>query len=263
MTIHTITASSQQSIARHCLAIAFEAGNITLKYHRTGTDTLEKDDGSPVTRADREAETHVLARLKEIAPHIPVVGEESVEAGCIPDISSGTFFLVDPLDGTREFVAGGDSYSVNIALLENFRPIVGVIHVPAKGQSFFSDGDNAYELINGTEHKITARQAPVAGLTVIHSKRHDRKEELDTLLKDHTVAERISCSSAVKFCLIAKGEADLYPRLGPTSEWDTAAGEAILHTAGGRVTQMDGRPLVYGGTDRKFLNPPFIACGAA
>jgi 3'(2'), 5'-bisphosphate nucleotidase len=240
------------------LPVARQAGAVTLRYFRSGTGVMDKSDGSPVTLADQEAEKIIDAALKELAPDIPVVGEEAVAAGCIPDISGGRFFCVDPLDGTREFIEGGAEYSVNIALLENFRPVLGIIYAPVSGRMFYAVNGQAFvqESESQPPKPIHVRKAPPEGLTVVSSK---RGKGLGSFLDLYKVHEIIRSSSAIKFCDVAEGRADLYPRLGPTSEWDTAAGEAILVAAGGTVRQLDGSLLSYGKYKERFLNPFFIA----
>ncbi len=250
--------------ARALIPCAQVAGAREMVYFREGTEVIDKADGSRVTRADREAEDIISKALADLFPGIPMVGEESVAAGIIPDISGGTFWLVDPLDGTKEFITGSGDFTVNIALMRDFTPVMGVIYAPvtdtlyfgAEGQAFMRDGD-------GIERKINVRPVPAEGLTVVASKRHGDPAVLDQFLKGRKVAKMISRGSSVKFCCIAAGEADFYPRLGPTCEWDTAAGEAILRAAGGRVTMLDGKPFLYGKTAQKFLNPGFMALGAA
>ncbi len=261
------------TLARQLIPIARAAGAIELKYYQSGTEVIGKADGSPVTIADQEAETLITQELARLVPHIPLVGEEATAADSIPDISAGRFFLVDPLDGTKEFITGGGDFTVNIALLENFHPVMGVVYAPvsdvlwygacgAEGaglafvQSAGAKGDCALD------KPMRVRAAPAEGLTVVASKRHGDPEALQDFLAPYKVRETISRSSSLKFCVIAEGQADLYPRLGPTSEWDTAAGEAILTAAGGRVTQLDGSPMAYGKKDRKFLNGHFVARAA-
>ncbi len=247
-------------LAESLIPVARAAGEIELKYYREGAEVIDKADGSPVTLADQEAEKLISAALQKIAPQIPMVGEESVAAGCIPDISGGRFFLVDPLDGTREFITGGGDFTVNIALLEDFVPVMGVIFAPVSDTLYYGAGDKAFMAVGAeTPRPIHTRATPDQGLTVVASKRHGDPERLEDFLRDKKVGELVNRSSSLKFCVIAAGEADLYPRLGPTSEWDTAAGEAILRAAGGRVMRLDGAPLQYGKKDVKFLNPEFIA----
>lgn len=249
-------------LARALVPVVREAGEIELKYFRAGTDVIDKADGSPVTLADQEAEKLISSRLKEIAPAIPMVGEEAVAAGSIPDISSGEFWLVDPLDGTREFITGGGDFTVNIALMKDFKPVMGIVFAPVSDQLYFgADAESFMALKGGTLQKIRVRDVPQEGLTVVASKRHGDPERLADFLKSKKVKELINFSSSLKFCALASGRADFYPRLGPTSEWDTAAGEAVLRAAGGQVTTIDGAPMTYGKKDRKFLNPEFLAFG--
>jgi 3'(2'), 5'-bisphosphate nucleotidase len=249
-------------LAKALVPAAHAAGDVTLKYFRTATAVNDKSDGSPVTLADQEAEDVIKAALHLLAPDIPVLGEEAVAAGRIPDISSGRFFCIDPLDGTREFIAGGVEYSVNIALLENFRPVMGLIYAPATGQLYYAaDGKAFRQKAGGAVEPMRVRPAPAEGLTVLTSKRHGQNQKLDDFLSGYKVREILSSSSAIKVCTVAEGAADLDVRLGPTSEWDTAAGEAIVTAAGGRVTDLDGRLISYGKTSVKFLNTSFVALG--
>ena len=270
-----MTIQDRLNLARKLIPVARAAGAIELHYYNVGAEVLDKSDGSPVTIADQEAEALIAKALAEIAPEIALVGEEATAANLIPDISSGHFFLVDPLDGTKEFITGGGDFTVNIALLENFRPVMGVIYAPVTdtlwygatddqggiGQSFVqhagANGDIAHD------QPMHVRPRPADGLTVVASRRHGDPAGLEDFLRPYQVREMINRSSSLKFCVIAEGQADLYPRLGPTSEWDTAAGEAIVHAAGGRVTQLDGTPMVYGKTERKFLNPGFVVTSLA
>lgn len=248
------------SLARKLVPVARAAGAIEMKYYRDGAEVMDKDDGSPVTLADQEAEKLISAALAGFCPDIPVVGEEAVADGHIPDISGGTFFLVDPLDGTKEFITGGGDFTVNIALLHNFVPVMGVIYAPVSETLYYGADDAAFVSVkSATERKISVRKAPAEGVTVVASKRHGDPERLAEFLHGKNVKELVNRSSSLKFCVIAAGEADLYPRLGPTSEWDTAAGEAILRAAGGNVTMLDGRPMQYGKASKKFLNPEFVA----
>jgi 3'(2'), 5'-bisphosphate nucleotidase len=252
--------TSHLDLARKLLSVVREAGAIELQYYKTGAEVMDKSDGSPVTLADQEAEKHILQRLKEIAPGIPVIGEEAVAAGQIPDISSGTFFLVDPLDGTKEFITGGGDFTVNIALMVNNEPVMGVIYAPVSDELYFAGDGQAFRTVQGgPEQKLAVRPVPKDGLTVVASKRHGDPEKLADFLRGRKVDALINRSSSLKFCAMAAGEADIYPRLGPTCEWDIAAGEAILRAAGGQAVMLDGQPMQYGKADKKFLNPEFIA----
>lgn len=255
--------TSLLDMARSLVPVVRAAGEIELKYYHEGAEVFDKNDGSPVTLADREAEALISRALAEMASHIPMVGEEAVADDIIPDISRGTFFLVDPLDGTKEFITGGGDFTVNIALLHDFVPVMGIIYAPVSDMLYFGAQGESYRIAGGAAaERIRVRPVPEAGLTVVSSKRHGDPERLNDFLKDRPVRELISRSSSLKFCVIAAGEADFYPRLGPTSEWDTAAGEAILRAAGGQVTTLDGGPMVYGKVGRKFLNYEFMATSA-
>lgn len=254
---------SRIALARKLIPVVRAAGDIEMKYYREGAEVIDKSDGSPVTLADQEAEKFIFQQLKEIAPGIPVVGEEAVAAGSIPDIASGTFFLVDPLDGTKEFITGGGDFTVNIGLMVDFQPVMGIVFAPVSGELYFgADGEAFMSVGDGPEKRIAVRETPAAGLTVVASKRHGDPEKLNEFLRGRKVEALFSRSSSLKFCAIAAGQADIYPRLGPTCEWDTAAGDAILRAAGGKVTTLDGKPLPYGKADKKFLNPEFVAFAA-
>lgn len=248
------------ALARALIPVCRAAGDVELKYFHEGADVLDKLDGSPVTLADQEAEKLIVTELQRLTPHIPIIGEESVAAGHMPDVSSGHFWLVDPLDGTKEFITGGGDFTVNIGLMVDFRPVMGVIFAPLSNELYFGANDQAFMSIkNAPETKISIRAIPDAGLTVMGSKRHGDPEAMDDFLRGKKVANMINRSSSLKFCVLAAGQADLYPRLAPTCEWDTAAGDAILRSAGGKVELLNGQPLPYGKADRKFLNPQFVA----
>ena len=245
-------------------ALAVAAGAAILPFYTAfdpATDVTVKADGSPVTAADEAAEAVILAGLADLTPDIPVVAEESVAAGRVPDVADGPFWLVDPLDGTKEFIARRGSFTVNIALVEDTQPVLGVVFAPAMGDRFIgAKGLGAWTTCNGDAREaIGVRDVPADGVTVVASRSHGDGDRLDAFLADFTVAERTSIGSSLKFCLLAKGAADLYPRFGPTNEWDTAAGHAVLLAAGGRVDTTDATPLRYGKPG--FGNPGFIAYG--
>jgi 3'(2'),5'-bisphosphate nucleotidase len=244
------------SLARALILPARAAGEIALAHRSEGIRVIEKPDGSPVTPADGAMEALILEALSKLAPGVPVVAEEEAAAGRVPDISGGTFFLVDPLDGTQDFIARGNDFTVNIALMENFRPVLGLIYGPARGMLYFAAGKEAFLLRGDGETPVRARRAPEEGLTVVVSSRTGRTA---ALLQERKVRDVIRRSGALKFCMVAEGSADLYPRFGRTYEWDTAAGEAILNAAGGHVTTLDGAPMRYGKVEEKFENPGFIA----
>ncbi len=244
--------------------IAVGAGHITLEHFdmvRPG-EVSEKGDGSPVTSADRESEKFISEGLRALTPDIPVVAEEATGAGGLNDLSQHEYFWsVDPLDATKEFIAGGENYTVNIGLVKKDTPVLGVIYAPALGVLYAGFGETAlrWSEATGKDKKISVRQPPSAGLTVMSSLYHADDAAMDKFLSAFKVEKILKRASALKICAVAEGKADLYPRLGPTSEWDTAGAEAILRAAGGTLTDLQGRPLVYGCVDRKFANPHFAA----
>lgn len=245
---------------------AQRAGGAIMAVYATEFAVRDKPDASPVTLADEAAERIILEDLATIAPGVPVVAEESVAAGRIPVIAE-RFFLVDPLDGTKEFVGRRDEFTVNVALIEAGEPVLGVVFAPARHELYWGDvrAGKAGHIDadpDGTMpsmgNPISARVSPAQGLTAVASRSH-RTPETDAFLSNYSVAEFRSIGSSLKFCLVAAGEADLYPRLGPTMEWDTAAGHAVLLAAGGKVTDLEGGPLRYGKPG--FRNGHFLARG--
>jgi 3'(2'), 5'-bisphosphate nucleotidase len=241
---------------------------VILEFYEGGADVTLKPDASPVTSADLAAEAIILAGLKSLAPEIPVIAEEAVARGAMPKAAQ-QFFLVDPLDGTKEFISRNGEFTVNIALIEAGQPMAGVVYAPAIGRLFWGEqGKGAAEMVVADPkaqepppagRRITAQQA-VAGapIKVVASRSH-RDGETDRFLASLGDCEIVSAGSSVKFCLVASGEAQLYPRFGRTMEWDTAAGHAVLAAAGGTVVTADGVPLLYGKEAAGFANPPFIA----
>jgi 3'(2'), 5'-bisphosphate nucleotidase len=216
-----------------------------------------KADGSPVTEADRRAQEIICAQLARITPQIPIVAEESDNPDVAQDGSS--FWLVDPLDGTKEFLSRNGEFTVNIALIEGDQPVLGVILAPALGRVFAAAWETAYVEDSAGRRRLAARTVPEEGATVVSSRSHGDPAALARCTEGRRVAASITAGSSLKFCLLAAGEADLYPRFGRTMEWDTAAGDAILRIAGGRVDDLDGQPLRYGKSG--FENPHFIAYG--
>ena len=248
-------------------AIALTAGLAIMETRQSSFRTRRKSDESPVTEADERAEEIILERLASLLPGVPVIAEESVSRGSIP-ATPAAFILVDPLDGTREFLAGHNDFTVNIALVRDGAPVAGAVFAPAMDRHWFS-GREAFcapahpgdALPPGEDRRlIRARRAPSRDLVALISRSHLDDRSLDALAR-LPVAERRPMGSSIKFCLIAEGEADIYPRFGPTMEWDTAAGDAILRAAGGMVLGEDGAPLRYGRATRRFYNDGFIAWG--
>jgi 3'(2'), 5'-bisphosphate nucleotidase len=239
--------------------IAEEAGRATMRFYDAPEATW-KEDGSPVTAADTAAEAVILPALRALTPDIPVISEEEAAAGVSPEVRGSAFWLVDPLDGTKEFIKKNGEFTVNIALIEHGVPVMGVVHSPVTGDTYAAAGNGTATLTSGgAETAITVRQPPAEGLTVVASRSHGSGPELEAFLEGLTVADLRSAGSSVKLCLVARGEADLYPRLGTTMEWDIAAGHAVLSGAGGRVETVDGQPFLYGKPD--FRNPHFVAYG--
>lgn len=224
-----------------------------------------KADGSPVTDADEAAEGLILEGLARLLPGVPVIAEESLATQAPPALDS-TFVLVDPLDGTKEFIAGRDEYTVNVALISNGAPIAGLVAAPGRGLLWRGAAGHGAERLrfgsesSGTPSPIHVRHWPSSGAVALVSRSH-RDAATDALLECLPPASHESCGSSLKFCRIAEGAADIYPRLGPTSEWDIAAGHALVVAAGGIVSAQDGRPLAYGRAENKFLVPGFIAWG--
>lgn len=243
------------------VALAEQAAAVILEHYRDDAAVRIKADASPVTVADEAAEAVILAGLAELTPQIPVVAEETVAAGCIPALDDGPFWLVDPLDGTKEFISRNGEFTVNIALVDGREAVLGVVLAPALGKVWWGargHGALACEAAGGEARPIAVRQRPARPVAVASRSHADPQTE--AFLDEAGVAERISAGSSLKFCLVAEGRADLYPRFGRTMEWDTAAGHAVLSAAGGRVVTRDGAPFLY----RKpgFENPGFIASGA-
>ncbi len=246
---------------------AIEAGAAILDIYHRGCAVERKGDGSPVTEADHAAEAIILRALGASFPGIPVVAEEECAAGRIPEVGA-RFFLVDPLDGTREFVGRNGEFTVNIALVEAGRATVGIVYAPCLGRLFAGSGETAWqgEVANGTvlrRDPIRVRPAPSEPVAV--ASRSHRTRETEAWLRRHAIRHVASRGSSLKFCLLAAGEADLYPRFGRTMEWDTAAGQAVLEAAGGQVVAPDGSPFGYGKAGPgglPFENGDFLAFGA-
>jgi 3'(2'), 5'-bisphosphate nucleotidase len=238
-----------------------DAGRVIMEIYATDFDVTRKGDASPVTAADERAEAVILAGLARIAPGIPVVAEEEVAAGRVPQVGE-RFWLVDPLDGTKEFISRNGEFTVNIALVERGRPILGLVFAPAIERLFGgAEGLGAWVEDQDGRRAIATRAVPADGLTVVASRSHGDEAALDAFLAGRTVASRTNAGSSLKLCLVAAGEADVYPRLGRTMEWDIAAGDAVLRAAGGIVNTVAGPVLQYGKPG--FDNPHFAAWGRA
>lgn len=249
--------------------LVLDAGRRIMEIAAEGFAAEAKADASPVTRADREAEEILLSGLRAHFPGVPMVAEEEASAGLAPEEAGEVFFLVDPLDGTREFVRGGDDFTVNVALVRDGAPAVGAVYAPACGQLYLGRPGFAEAVTADAGHRPRERAAisvrePACPPVVVASRSH-RTRETEAFIARLGPVECVSIGSSLKFCLLAAGRADLYPRLGRTMQWDTAAGDAVLRAAGGATRTLDGLPLAYGAGatpgDSPFANPHFVAEG--
>ncbi|MGH8279089.1 MAG: 3'(2'),5'-bisphosphate nucleotidase CysQ [Gammaproteobacteria bacterium] len=239
--------------------IARTAGQRILEIYATDFSVHEKADHSPVTAADLAAQQIIVTGLKRLTPDLPVVSEESRQTPYNERRRWERYWLVDPLDGTKEFVSRNGDFTVNIALIERHAPVAGVVHIPVEGLSYCGVVGAGAERRQGSSppEAIHVRRLGGGPVRVVASRSH-RGELLDGYLAKLGAHEIVSRGSALKFCLVAEGAADVYPRLGPTSEWDTGAGHAVLLAAGGHVINVDGTPLAYNAKE-SLLNPFFIA----
>jgi 3'(2'), 5'-bisphosphate nucleotidase len=243
--------------------LARRAGQVVLEiYNGFDGASIRKQDGSPVTAADHAAEALIVPELRALMPGVPVVAEEQCAAQGVPP-SAKRFWLVDPVDGTKEFLRRNGEFTVNIALVVDGVPVLGVVEAPAFDRRFWAAGGEAWQQQgDGAPQRIAVRHPPEGGMVVLTSRSHRDDPRLDAALADRHVAERRVLGSSLKIVLIAAGEADLYLRFGPTMEWDTAAADAVLHAAGGRIDDpLTGHPLAY--AKPGFANAGFIARGAA
>ncbi|MFN7129126.1 MAG: 3'(2'),5'-bisphosphate nucleotidase CysQ [Brevundimonas sp.] len=268
---HTLSQDLESGALALAIAeIAEDAARVILPFWRNDTAVETKSDDSPVTQADRAAEALILERLAALYPGVQTVAEEAVAANGAPASADDWFWLIDPLDGTKGFVRGGEAFTVNIALMHAGYPVAGVVTAPATGTTWRTDipGAGAFrrqfgEQQQGEAHAgaewrpIKVRDRPQEGMALLSHSVSD--EEATRLAARHGCTRWQGTDSSLKFCLIAEGRFDAYPRSGPTSEWDTAAGQAVLEAAGGRVLADDGQRLAYGKS--KFLNGPFVAMG--
>lgn len=250
-----------QTLVDTVCTIARAAGRVILDVYNTDFTVTAKNDASPVTEADQRAEALILEALRrDLGQQYPIVAEEEVAAGRTPVVGGGPFWLVDPLDGTKQFVTRRGEFTVNIALIEDGLPVFGVVHAPAVGATYWGSPLGAFaQADGGAVERIACRPVPEKGLIAVASRSH-RNAETDAFLARYDVAKTISSGSSIKFCLVACGKADLYPRTGRTMEWDTAAGHAVVRFAGGQVTTIEGEELRYGKPG--FDNPHFVVRGA-
>ncbi len=235
--------------------MARKAGEIIMQHYQGNRIAERKEDNSPVTEADRAADEYIVQQLTAIAPHIPIVSEEGLK----PDISAYDYFwLVDPIDGTRSFVRGSGSFTVNIGLIGPERlPVAGVIYDPVEKALYWGSKNAAFRQLHGKQPTRLIGRTSTANALVALVSSQNLNRATEEYLTTHSIEQRIPCPSSIKFCRLAEGIADIYPRFGPTMEWDTAAGHAILLAAGGNLVTTDGQPYYYGKAD--FKNGNFIA----
>jgi len=241
------------------------AGNVVMKHYRSDFEVMFKDDKSPVTIADEESEAVILAALSVLQSDLPIVAEEQVAARGYPDFDGSDFWLIDALDGTKEFINRRDDFTINIGLIQNNFPCLGVVFAPVRNELYRGvtcprTGEKRAEVDRKNKiSRIKTRKRPATGLTIVGSRSHQVKKQWDHFTGRHNVKDTISMGSSIKFCLVAEGSVDLYPRFSPTKEWDTAAGHAVVRAAGGRVRTVDGEELSY--NKPNFLNGTFLVEG--
>lgn len=263
---------NHKHLAEGLLSAVLAAGQLQMRYFASDLVVEAKSDASPVTIADQESEALIIAALGHLAPGIPVLAEEQSAAGIVPT-AGDTFFAVDPLDGTKGYLAKRPDFTINIGLIDRGVPRFGMIYAPARGSLYVTWDDGAVScdlppnslatsLTACTLQKLQPRQPQPGALLALTSHSTRGKGDAATLASWGVAASQ-PLDSSIKFCLIAAGLADVYGRFGPTNEWDTAAGQAILTAAGGSVTTFDGQPLRYGKTETRYLNPEFVAWGRA
>ena len=250
-----------QDLIEPVVSIAVSAGQAILEVYKTDFEVAAKDDDSPLTRADMASHRCIVAGLRELTPDVPLISEE----GGLPDFTERRkwqrYWLIDPLDGTKEFVSRNGEFTVNIALIEGNRPVFGVVHVPVMQKTYVGCDGGGAELRDASDVRTPIRVAIESAnpVRVVGSRSH-RGSSLDAFLELLGDFEMVPMGSSLKFCLVAEGVADVYPRLGPTSEWDTAAAQAVVEQAGGSVVTLDGKPLAYN-TKADILNPHFLVAG--
>lgn len=268
MTLTRAPAPTDAALLAGLAEAALAAGVAIRRIEAAGITHVHKADASPVTEADHAAEAIICAALGELMPGVPVVAEEAMALGAA--VACGNrFLLVDPLDGTREFISGNGEYTVNIALVEDGAPVLGVVYAPARALLFAGRPGAAFRALRAPGARVDAQDwTPIAcrpvpeGPLVVAASRSHGDPGTDALIARYAVAERIPAGSALKFGLLAEGKVDLYPRLGTVMEWDSAAGHALVNAAGGSVTRPDGSPLTYGHAETGYKVHGFIAWGA-
>jgi len=243
-------------------AIAISAGEAILEIYESNFSIREKKDSSPLTEADLRSHKIIINGLKSIKPELPIISEETPLQSFKERKQWTHYWLIDPLDGTKEFVKRNGEFTVNIALIKNHKPVLGIVHVPINSLTYIGCegvGSKIYDPING-ERMINVKRNPGKPIRIVGSRSH-RGNTLEAFLQKVKNYELQSIGSSLKFCIVAEGNADIYPRFGPTSEWDTAAAQAVIEQAGGLVLTTDGEQLQYN-TKQDILNPHFFAIGS-
>jgi 3'(2'), 5'-bisphosphate nucleotidase len=252
-----------KSLVDPVVALAEDAGRAILEVYSTDFEVQEKDDDSPLTKADLASHRWIDAGLRALTPEIPIISEESGLPGFEERGQWTKYWLIDPLDGTKEFVNRNGEFTVNIALIENHRPVLGVVHVPVQNKTYVGCEGLGAQRREGDNDPVAINVAPAAAspARIVGSRSH-RGASLDAYLANLGEHDMVPMGSSLKFCVVAEGNADLYPRLGPTSEWDTGAAQAVVEQAGGSVVTLDGKPMKYN-AKADILNPYFFVIGAA
>jgi 3'(2'), 5'-bisphosphate nucleotidase len=252
-----------KSLVAPIVALAEDAGRAILEVYSTDFEVQSKGDKSPLTQADMASHRWIDAGLRALTPDMPIISEESGLPAFAERSQWPRYWLIDPLDGTKEFVSRNDEFTVNIALIDNHRPVLGVVHVPVFNRTYVGCEGVGAQRRDGDNDPVAIRVAPVSSspARVVASRSH-RGASLDAYLENLGDYDIVPMGSSLKFCVVAEGGADLYPRLGPTSEWDTAAAQAVVEQAGGRVVTLDGKPMNYNAKD-DILNPHFFVIGAS
>jgi 3'(2'), 5'-bisphosphate nucleotidase len=252
-----------RSLIEPIVALAEDAGRAILEVYSTDFDVQEKADESPLTQADLASHRWIDAGLRSLTPDIPIISEESGLPAFSERSEWRRYWIVDPLDGTKEFVNRNGEFTVNIALIENHRPVLGVVHVPVQGKTYVGCKGLGAQRRERDREPVSIRVADACATParIVGSRSH-RGASLDRFLENVGDHDMVPMGSSLKFCVVAEGAADVYPRLGPTSEWDTAAAQAVVEQAGGKVVTLDGKPMKYN-AKADILNPHFIVVGAA
>ena len=250
-----------KSLIDPVVALAEDAGRAILEVYSSDFEVQSKDDNSPLTQADLASHLCIVAGLEALTPDLPIISEEAGLPAFVERSQWDRYWLIDPLDGTREFVNRNGEFTVNIALIKSNQPVFGVVHVPVQNKTYIGCEGHGSELRDGGQvTAIRVANSSNVPVRIVGSRSH-RGSSLDAFLEKLGESDMVPMGSSLKFCTVAEGNADVYPRLGPTSEWDTAAAQAVVEQAGGQVLELDGKPLSYN-KKSDILNPWFVVIGA-